>query len=202
MRKLFTLILFFSLGIGMSIAQDSESLDTSKVAINIVGNYGDFLIDLVRSDGKINIKFQVKDSVDEAKLASDPKYKRGVKAWKKGFNTRNSKNLMAYIEGYKKYTVYSSDPLVVPTDTVITLSKLLTRIASSKNEDLVNKSLTHIDGFDLQLTITGMGISRELSAHSPGDKTSPLLKQLLHHLVLLSKTTKTNLLRRTVINGY
>jgi len=202
MIRIYILILLYSSCGGTTNAQIAQHKDSFAVTINIVGNYGDFLIDVIRSDHSLNVKFQLKDSVDEQKWAKDPKYRRVMRLMKEGRMVYNKANSEAYMAGYKKYTVYFSDSLVVQKDSVSQLDNLLSRIVGTKNDELVDKSVSYLDGFDIQLVINAFGTTRSLNANSPSQKYSPLIKELLHHLVVLSKTTKTHLLQRTVIRGY
>ena len=195
-------ILAFYSFIGISKAQTSKQRDSTDLKINIVGNYGDFLIDLTRSVHSIGIKIQVKDSVDEKKLAADPKYRRVIRQAKRGRMAITKANCEAFVPGHRQYTVYSTDSINVKVDSVIQFNNLLSSISTTSNGELVNSDVSYLDGFEIQLFILAFGMSRELTAHSPSKKFSPKIEELLHQLVLLSKSTKLHLLKRTVIRRY
>jgi hypothetical protein len=204
MKGILILILLFITSIRDSNAQTSKSLNADDITIDMVGNFGDFKILIAKEANVVKLKFQVKDSVSERKLAKDPKYKNAVKASRK-LDMNSSKGwekIKLWLEGLQKYTVYSSDSLTMSADSALVFTNLLHRIGVTKEEDLVNKKITVIDGFTLNLAIRTREKFTELEAHSPHEKSNPLLKGLLHHLVLFSKTTKKNLLQRTVVRSY
>ena len=111
-------------------------------------------------------------------------------------------NCEAFVAGHRQYTVYSTDSINVKVDSVIQFNNLLSSISTASNGELVNSDVSYLDGFEIQLFILAFGISRELIAHSPSKKYSPKIEELLHQLVILSKSTKLHLLKRTVIRRY
>jgi hypothetical protein len=204
MKGILILILLCTGNIRNSTAQIAKNLNADDITIDMVGNFGDFKVFIAKEENVVKLKFQVKDSVSERKLAKDPKYKNAVKASRK-IDMNSSKGIekiRLWLEGIQKYSVYSSDSLKISADSVLVFTDLLHRIGVTKKEELVNKNLTVIDGFTLNLAIRTSEEFAELEAHSPHEKTSPLLKDLLHQLVLFSKTTKKNLLQRTVVKSY
>jgi hypothetical protein len=204
MKGILILILLCIASIRNSTAQTAKNLNADDITIDMVGNFGDFKVLIAKEENVVKLKFQVKDSVSERKLAKDPKYKSAVKASRK-LDMNSSKGIekiKLWLEGIQKYSIYSSDSLTMSADSALVFTNLLHRIGVTKKEDLVNKNLTHIDGFTLNLAIRTNEKFTEVEAHSPQEKTSPLLKDLLHQLVLFSKTTKKNLLQRTVVKSY
>lgn len=204
MKGILILILLYIASISISTAQTYKSLDTNDITIEMVGNLGDFKVSIAKEVNTVKLKFQVKDSVAEQDFARDPKYKKVYKAFK-NYNMglgKRFKNIMLWVEGYQKYTVYSSDSLFFDADSATAFTTLIRRIGSTKKEDLFKPSLFYIDGFDINFAIRTSEKFTEFEAHSPNGKSSPLLKDLLHQLVLFSKTTKKNLLRRTVVKSY
>ena len=158
------------------------------------------------------IVYKVKDSLDNKGLKSDTQYMTLEKYRKEVIDTERNvdpalKLMQKFAEISKKHTHYSMDSVLVSTKSTPLYTKLLNKVANISTDSLENSKANIdrvvLDGTHFDFHIKRLNQQRVVRAHSPTQKSHPILYDLLHQTMELYRNKKNNtFLTKARTDGY
>jgi hypothetical protein len=144
-----------------------------------------FKVDIYKAKGKIKIVYAMFDSLKTQQLNKDTSYIHAEKE-ARNYNVNKPGNYEAIIKLgaiIEHYYVYDRDSVLLSTKADTAYAHLLDRIVTTSKEDLerkeINKNRIVLDGTQFRCEIITQSVTTIAQAHSPSEKSHPLLHDLI-----------------------